>query len=279
MRMIHPGPRAADRVQARNATLRPIAGRLPKGAVLMDAVGDLFAAQGCRGGVLDLAGVVCDPMRFVLPAPSTDGLHAAWYSETHAPDGPWRIHSATATVGCKDGAPFLHCHGIWGDPRQMGHILPFDCRLAEDAQVSGLAAPDAWFEVLPDPETAFSLFTPQGGGEGQGGGAGQGLFARLLPGEDVITAIESLAARHGIARARLHAVGSIDHIRFAEGHGVACHATELRFSNAALTDGRAHIPIEVVEIDGTISCGTLTRGNNPVGVTLELIIEPTEDPK
>ncbi len=271
MRMVHPGPRSPDRVAVRRATLRPMAGVLPKGMTVMQAVGDLFAAHGCKGGVLSLAGVVCDPMRFVLPAPSTDGIHAAWYSDTHAPDGPWVIHSATATVGIKDGAPFLHCHGVWGQPAQMGHLLPFDCVLAQDAQVTGLGAADAWFESLPDAETAFTLFTPQGGDNGPA------ILARILPGEDVITAIETLAARHTITHARLHAVGSIDHITFAQGHGVACHATELRFDGATLTDGRANIPIEVVDIHGTISCGTLTRGNNPVGVTLELIIEPTED--
>lgn len=273
MRMIHPGPRAPERVAARRATLRAIHGVLPAGQTVMQAVGDLFAAHGCKGGVLSLAGVVCDPMRFVLPAPSTDGVHAAWYSDIHAPDGAWMIHSATATVGQKDGAPFLHCHGIWGTPAQMGHLLPLDCVIAQDAHVSGLGAVDAWFDSLPDAETAFTLFTPQGDGHGPA------ILARILPGEDVITAVEALAARHQITNARLHAVGSIDHIRFAEGHGVDCHATELRFAGATLTAGRAHIPIEVVDIAGTISRGTLTRGDNPVGVTLELIIEPTEDIK
>lgn len=271
MRMIHPGPRAPDRVAWRRAHLRPITGVLPKGQTVMQAVGDLFAAQDCKGGVLSLAGVVCDPMRFVLPAPSTDGVHAAWYSDTHAPDGAWVIHSATAIVGLKDGAPFLHCHGVWGNPPQMGHLLPFDSVLAQDVRVTGLGAADAWFDSLPDAETAFTLFTPQGGGDGSA------ILARILPGEDVITAIESLATRHSITNARLHAVGSIDHISFAEGHRVACHATELRFDNAILADGCAHIRIEVVDIDGTISRGTLMRGNNPVGVTLELMIEPTED--
>lgn len=271
VRMIHPGPRAADRVAARRARLVPIAGVLRKGQTVMAAVGDLFAAHGCKGGVLSLAGVVCDPMRFVLPAASTDGVHAAWYSDTHAPAGPVTIHSATATIGIKDGAPFLHCHGIWGDPAQMGHLLPFDSVLAQDAHVTGLGAQATWFDSLPDAETAFTLFTPQGGDDGGG------VLARILPGQDVITAIEGIAARYGITHARLHAVGSIDHITFAQGHGVACHATELRFDNAILADGQAVIPIQVVDILGTISRGTLTRGNNPVGVTLELIIEPMKD--
>ncbi|WP_036745170.1 DUF296 domain-containing protein [Paracoccus sp. N5] len=269
MRMVHPGPRAAERATARRARLRPVRGVLPKGATVMQAVGDLFAAHGCKGGVLDLAGVTCAPMRYVLPAPSSDGIHAAWYSQTHAPEGPVRIDSATATVGWKDGAPFLHCHGIWR--AAMGHLLPFDSVIAADAEVAGLGAAETWFEALPDPETAFTLFTPAGGEDGQG------LLARILPGEDVVTAVEALAARHGIANARLQGLGSIDHIRFAEGHRMDCHATELRLAGAALTRGRAHIPIEVVDIHGNIARGSLTRGGNPVGVTLELIIEPTED--
>lgn len=267
--MIHPGPRADLRVQARPATLVPVGGTLPAGVSVMQAVGDLFAAHGCKGGMLRLDGVTCNPMRYVLPALSTDGLHAAWYSDTHAPEGTWLIESATASVGQKDGAPFLHCHGIWtdGGTQEMGHLLPFDSVLAADAKVSGLGAADTWFESLPDGETAFTLFTPTGDGKGPC------LFVRILPGEDVVTAIETIAADHGLLNANLHAVGSIDHIRFNDGQRVDCLATELHFDGATLTDGKAHIPIEVVDIAGHIHRGTLTRGDNPVGVTLELIIE------
>ncbi|MDR7126711.1 DUF296 domain-containing protein [Pseudotabrizicola sp. 4114] len=268
--MIHPGPRSADRVQAVHTTLIPVRGVLPAGTTVMQAVGDLFAAHGCKGGVLALDGATCAPLRYVLPALSTDGLHAAWYSDTHAPDGPVTITRATATVGWRDGAPFLHCHGIWtpGEVPRMGHLLPFDSVLAADAQVSGLGSSDAWFEGLPDPETAFTLFTPQGGGNGPA------LLARILPEEDCMTAIEALCAAHGIRDARLHGVGSIDHIRFAEGHRMDCLATELRLDGATIRAGRATLPIQVVDIHGTIATGTLTHGGNPVGVTLELIIEP-----
>ena len=266
--MIHPGPRAAVRALAAPASLQPVSGVLPAGRNVMAGVARLFADAGCKGGVVWLDGAICDPMRFVLPAPSTDGLHAAWYSGTHAPGGPVTIDRATATVGWKDGAPFLHCHGTWGGT--MGHLLPFDSVLAADAHVTGLGAPDVWFEALPDAETAFTLFTPQGTG------TGTSLLARILPGEDVITAIEALAARHSMTGARLHGVGSIDHIRFADGGRMDCHATELRLDGAVLANGRATIPIEVVDIRGTIMRGTLERGENPVGVTLELVIERTD---
>lgn len=272
--MVHPGPKAAERAVAVRTSLHPVTGLLRRGESVMQAVGDLFASHGCKGGVLYFDGVPCDPIRFVLPAPATDGLHAAWYSATHAPEGPWVMTSGTASVGWRDGAPFLHCHGLWqpeDGPGTMGHLLPHETRLAADVRVHGLGSRDAWFEGLPDPETAFTLFTPAGGGPG---GA---LVARILPGEDVVTAIETLAAAHGIVAARLHGVGSIDHVTFAEGHRMECLATELRFSDAWLRGGQAEIDIEVVDIDANIMRGRLTRGANPVGVTLELIIEPVKD--
>lgn len=268
--MIHPGPRAPQRTVAVQTALRPIRGILPAGQSVMQAVGDLFAAQGCKGGVLALDGIVCEPLRYVLPALSTDGLHAAWYSEPIAPEGRVTIRHATAMVGWRDDAPFLHCHGIWmpGGAARMGHLLATDSVLVSDCEVTGLGSPDAWFEGVPDPETAFTLFTPQGGGDGRA------LLARILPGEDCVTAVETLCAAHGITEARLHGVGSIDHVRFAEGHRMDCLATELRLDRATLRAGRAVLPIQVVDIEGTIAEGTLTRGQNPVGVTLELIIEP-----
>jgi hypothetical protein len=78
-RLAHPGPRAPDRRQAVAATLRPIKGQLRAGRPVMDEVARLFADHGARGGMLSLEGVVCDPMRLVLPALATDAAHAAFY--------------------------------------------------------------------------------------------------------------------------------------------------------------------------------------------------------
>ncbi|WP_040790039.1 hypothetical protein [Neomegalonema perideroedes] len=269
--MIHPGPRGPERILARRAGLRPITGVLAKGKTVAQAVGELFAAQGCKGGTLRLDGALCAPLRFVLPAPSTDGLHAAWYSAVQAPEGLWRIRQATTSVGWREGAPFLHCHGSWrpetGGAEAMGHLLPPETLLAENLQVRGLGAAESWFEALPDEETAFTLFTPAGGG------SGKGLIARLLPGEDVAGAVEALAAAHGLREARLHGVGSIDHILFADGRRMDCLATELHFTEAFLRAGRASIEIEAVDVHARIMRGALAGEGNPVGVTLELVIE------
>ena len=273
-RMVHPGPRADQRVQALRTGLVPVQRMLRAGETVMAGVARIFADAGCRGGMAFLDGITCDPLRYVLPALSDDPRHAAWYSETVAPVGLTRIIRATASVGMRDGAPFLHCHGLWqtGDaPIAMGHLLPFDSVLAEDARITAIGALDAWFDALPDAETNFTLFQPQGGG------AGRGVLARILPGEDVVTSIETVCAAHGIRDARLHGLGSIDHVRFSQGGRMDCLATELRLHGARLTDGRAHVPIEVVDIAGRIKSGILKRGANPVGVTLELLIEPVEE--
>ena len=273
-RMVHPGPRAARRVQAARTRLVPVAGTLLAGETVMAGVARLFAEAGCPGGVVFLDGVTCDPMRYVLPALSRDASHAAWYSDTFAPEGPVRIEAATASVGQRESAAFLHCHGIWGtgESRAMGHLLPLDSLVAEDAGVSGIGARDAWFDSRPDAETNFTLFQISGGQSGA-----HGLLARIAPGEDVVTAVEALCAGAGWSDARIHGLGSIDHILFQGGTRVDCLATELRFAGARVEGGRAHLPIDVVDIDGTISHGVLARGANPVGVTLEILIEPPKD--
>lgn len=273
-RMIHKGPRAIVRVQDAPTRVVAISGRLRAGETVLGGIARVFADAGCRGGVAFLDGVTCDPMRYVLPALSSDGVHAAWYSDTYAPDGPCRIIRATASVGVKDGQPFLHCHGIWDTPdgTAMGHLL-LDSVVSEDCQITGIGALDAWFESRHDPETLFTLFHAEGHSDGPA------ILARISPGEDVVTAVEQLCADHRITDAMVHGIGSIDHITFADGSTVDCLATELRFDNARVKGGAATLPIDVVDIDGRIYAGTLTRGNNPVGVTLEILIEPSEDGK
>lgn len=272
-RMVHPGPRAAERMQAARTRLVPVAGTLRAGETVMAGVARLFAEARCPGGVVFLDGVSCDPMRYVLPALSRDASHAAWYSDTCAPEGPVRIEAATASVGQREGAAFLHCHGIWGtgESRAMGHLLPFESVVAQDAPVTGIGARDAWFDSRPDAETNFTLFQISGGQPGA-----RGLLARVAPSEDVVTAVEALCAEAGWRDARIHGLGSIDHILFTDGTRVDCLATELHFAGARVEGGRAHLPIDVVDIDGAISHGVLARGANPVGVTLELLIEPKD---
>jgi predicted DNA-binding protein with PD1-like motif len=268
-RLAHPGPRAPDRRQAAAATLRPLSGRLAARRPVLDEVARLFADHGCRGGILWLDGVTCDPMRFVLPALATDGAHAAFYSATHAPEGPVRIGASTATVGWRDGAPFLHCHGQWsgGFGTAMGHLLPSESVVGEDAEVRGIGSPDAWFEAVPDAETNFTLFAAASGG------GSDGLVARLRPDEDVSAALAALCAEHRLPRARVHGIGSIAEPRFADGRHVPCVATEVRIDAGRVAGGQVTLDVSLVDVEGAVHTGRLAPGLNPVGVTFELLIE------
>ncbi len=270
VRLAHPGPRDADRRQAIGATLVPLAGRLSAGRTVMAEVARLFSEADCAGGILHLDGLVCEPFRYVLPAYATDAAHAAWYSATHAPAGPVTIDASTATVGWRDGAAFLHCHGRWsgGFGTAMGHVLPFETIIAADTDVRGIGSPDTWFDAVPDLETNFTLFTPAGESDGTGG-----LLARLRPDEDVCTALVALCADNRIHRARVHGLGSIADPRFADGRHVPCRATEVRIDAATVEAGTATVDVSLVDVDGAIHSGRLAPGLNPVGVTFELLIE------
>ena len=273
-RLAHPGPREPDRRQAVAATLVPLAGTLAAGRPVMAEVARLFSDAGCDGGFLHLDGLVCAPFAYVLPAYAPDATHAAYYSATHTPPGRVTVGASTASVGWRDGAAFLHCHGQWtgGFGTAMGHLLPFNSIIAEDTLVRGLGAVDAWFEATPDLETNFTLFAPERDENGDGSGE-NGLLARLRPDEDVCDALVRLCADARIPRARVHGLGSIANPRFADGRTVACIATEVRIDAATVADGAATVDVSLVDVDGAIHAGRLAPGANPVGVTFELVIE------
>ena len=111
---------------------------------------------------MTLRGGQCEPFRFVMPAASPDAHHAAWFSDTCAPEGPVEIKRACAIVGQRKGKPFVHCHGIWEttEGTRMGHMLAPDTVVAVSMEVTGIGLRGATFKALPDPETNFTLFVP-----------------------------------------------------------------------------------------------------------------------
>ncbi|WP_368669565.1 DUF296 domain-containing protein [Agrobacterium sp. a22-2] len=240
----------------------------------MAAVARMFAEAGCVGGVLSLQGGSCSPYRYVLPALASDKDHAAWYSDTFAPKNGASIIKATAIVGRRDGAPFLHCHGLWDtgeDGVRMGHMLPFDCVIEQPIAVTGFGSTTALFEGLPDPETNFTLFSVQGDPV-----EGGGLFLRVRPNEDICTTIETACRHHAIKEARIFGIGSIYEPVFENGSRIPCIATEIEIESGLVeTTGngpRATLDVAVVDVDGAIFHGRLKHGDNPVGVTFELLI-------
>ncbi|WP_332689447.1 PCC domain-containing protein [Bosea sp. (in: a-proteobacteria)] len=278
-----PGPAPAERVQWAQGGGRQLVLDLKPGQLLLDAIGKAFAAQGFRSGVLRLpAGLPLAPFAYVMPALSATPEHAAFYSETFRPDGVTRIETGALTFGERDGASFFHGHALWREAdgrRNGGHILPDQSFLAEAVQVEAVGIDGACFIAGHDPETNFKLFMPAEWPQAAPQAGGRFYALRLRPNQDVFTALESFCAERGIARAVIHGgVGSTIGARFAGGQIIEPFATEIAITSGSLAPGRsgaleAEITIALVDYTGGMAQGPLRRGDNPVLMTLELVLE------
>lgn len=276
--ILHPGPVAAERMSAVAGSPVPLRFHLEPGLTVDEAVARGFAASGCAGGFVEFQGGRCEPFRYVIPAASPDAGHVAWYSATFEPPGAVEFRRAGAIVGVRDGKPFIHCHGIWdtADGPRMGHLLPPDTTVMEPVEAAGIGFREAMFQATPDAETNFTLFEPVRAGS-TGSGAARALLAKVRPNEDISLAIERICASHGIGAAHVFGIGSLNEVRFADGSRVESHATEvlIRKGGVKSADGelRALLDIDVVDMNGSIFSGEIVRGDNPVCVTFELVIE------
>jgi predicted DNA-binding protein with PD1-like motif len=276
----HPGPAASQRSATVAGSPVPLRFRLDPGLTVDAAVAKGFADAGCAGGIVFFQGGRFEPFRYVMPAASSDPHYAAWYSETFEPAGPVTIPRAAAIVGVRDGKPFLHCHGIWdtAEGPRMGHMLAPMTAVAEAGEVRGIGFREATFEAVPDLETNFTLFEPKEiyTSAPQRAGAGA-LLAKVRPNQDISLAIEEICSRHGITTANIYGIGSLNGVRFVDGTEVPSYATEvlIREGSVRTVDAqpRARLVIDVVDMDGGIFSGELVRGDNPVCVTFELVIE------
>jgi predicted DNA-binding protein with PD1-like motif len=277
-----PGPAEPERVQWLEARGRKLTLELKPG-LLLDAVAEAFAAQGFSSGVLRLpAGLTLAPFAYVMPALSATPEHAAFYSKTFQPDGVTRIGTGALTFGERDGAPFFHGHALWREAdgtRTGGHILPDQSFLAEAISVDAVGLDGAGFVAGHDPETNFKLFMPA---ERPGGGAeagGRFFVLRLRPNRDVFTALEEFCAERGIAHAVIHGgVGSTIGARFADERVIEPFATEIAITAGHVAPGEdgkpeAALAIALVDYTGGMAQGALQRGDNPVLMTLELVLE------
>jgi predicted DNA-binding protein with PD1-like motif len=277
-----PGPLAAERIQWVAARGRAFTFTLEAGVPLLEAARRSFAAEGFSGGVLNVAGGALAPFAYVMPALSKTAANAAFYSDTFRPDGVTRLTTATMTLGVRDGAPFFHCHGLWteeGGRAGGGHILPDETMVAEPFAVEAFGIDGAVFTAEPDGETNFKLFGPVVAPT-SGARADTPAFAlRLKPNQDFAGALEGFCRAHGIARARIRGgVGSTIGARFSDGRIVEPFATELTITSGMIAPGvdgtlAAELDIALVDYTGGLAEGRLLRGDNPVLMTMELVLE------
>ena len=151
-----------------------------------------------------------------------------------------------------------------------GHQRPFF-----QLRIDGAA-----FVSETDPETSFRLFgpvttTPKGDVDSMR----RALALRLRPNQDVAGALEDFCRERGIARARIRGgVGSTIGASFADGRMIKPFATELTITSGMIEPGaggalEATLDVALVDHLGGLAAGRLVRGDNPVLMTMELVLE------
>ncbi|MBY0613783.1 MAG: DNA-binding protein [Beijerinckiaceae bacterium] len=277
-----PGAPREQRTLAVPATVRRQAMTLPAGTALLDAVREALVMHGCRSAVLTLRGGALGPFAYVMPSLPVDEMHAAFYSATFRPAGLTMLDAASLTFGTRDGAPFFHCHGLWteGDGvKRGGHMLPEETVIAEPIKAVAYLLSGAAFEGTLDSETNFKLFEPVADGNGAAVEGNPAFAVRLLPNQDLSHALETFCLDKGITRAAVHGgVGSIIEARFADGTVAPRFATEMFITSGRIevdAAGLAHSAIDVSLVDyaGEVFSGRLIRGDNPVLMTAEIVLE------
>jgi predicted DNA-binding protein with PD1-like motif len=277
-----PGAAVPERIQWVEARGRAFSFTLAAGLPLLEAARRGFAEAGFGSGVLNLRGGALGPFAYVMPALSKTGANAAFYSDTFRPAGITRLKLGAMTFGERDGAPFFHCHALWTETDgdlHGGHILPEESIVAESFEVAAFGIDGAMFIAEPDPETNFKLFGPVARTVTDADTTSRAFALRLRPNQDFAAALESFCRQHGILRARIHGgVGSTIGAHFSGDRTVVPFATELAVTAGAIApgaDGALHAELDIALVDylGGIAEGRLVRGDNPVLMTMELVLE------
>jgi len=284
-RIEQPGPPAPERIQWVEGRGRAFAFTLQAGLPLLEAARRGFAAAGFAGGALNMQGGALGPFAYVMPALSKTGANAAFYSDTFRPDGITRLKMGAMTLGTRDGAPFYHCHALWREASGRlngGHMLPEETIVAEPFEVEAFGIDGAMFTAELDAETNFKLFGPVSIAATGAKTSSRAFALRLRPNQDFAGALEGFCRQHGIFRAKIHGgVGSTIGAQFTDGSRVVPFATELAIRAGTITQGeggalQAELDIALVDYLGGLAEGRLVRGDNPVLMTMELVLEVLE---
>jgi len=277
-----PGRPALERIQWVEVRGRAFSFTLQAGLLLLEAARRGFAAEGFLSGTLNIRGGTLGPFGYVMPALSKTGENAAFYSDTFRPRGLTQLKLATLTLGVRDGTPFFHCHGLWREAdgkMSGGHMLPEATFVAEPFEVEAFGIDGAVFAAEPDSETNFKLFGPVPAKSSPASASSRAFALRLRPNQDFAGSLEAFCRERGIAHAKIRGgVGSTIGARFADGGMIEPFATELAITSGTIAPGTSGAPeaaLDVALIDhtGGIGEGRLIRGDNPVLMTMELVLE------
>lgn len=291
-RIDHPGTPAQERLHSAVCRGQSFETTLEPGHSLIDSVTVAMARFGVTSAAMRLSGGSFDSFAYCMPALSKTSDHAVYFSETFRVEGEVSLETASVTYGVRDGKPWLHCHAVWREPdgrRHCGHLLPDQVRVTNKISATGSAVHGAEFVVTPDLETNFSLFVPRATPSHSATpdalrsvNTRPSYIVRLSPNVDVCHALESFCHQKGITSAMIQGgVGSTVGAVFDDGRIVEPFVTELLIRSGeigldATGQPKARIDIAMVDYKGTVSEGVLERGQNPVLVTFELVIQPLD---
>ncbi len=274
-RLIQPGPIHPERIESFAGRSRKLEFPLLPGLSLNDALTRPLVAAGMKSAALVFHGGALGPFSYVMPGPPDDDSHVAYFSPPRSPPDETVVEIANATFGWRDGEPFVHCHGAWieeGVHRRGGHMLPHETIIVQTTTVHAWALPDIAIQADPDAETNFTLFHPVRAAAAPDGD--RTVVARIRPNEDITTAVETIARRHSITSAIVRgSLGSLIGAHFTDGSKVADHATEVLVLSGHVHHGEAVLDMLVVDMAGAVHEGRLVRGDNPVCITFELVLE------
>ena len=273
-----PGPRQEPRVVSQLGTVHPLEFALEPGLSLLEAVAGPLRRAGFTSAVLELAGGGFGPFAYVLPAAAPDASHAAWYSAQHTPPGGVRLERGCVTFGQRIGQAgsedWLHCHGVWQEAagRRGGHILPKESLVAVPIAARAWGLGGMGFQVVADPETNFTLFTPVPCPPRPDGV--RAIALRIRPDEDLPDALAAACRQRGFHRAILRgSLGSLDGASFVTGAKVPDYATELLVTQGRVGPDGVALSILLADMAGQLHEGQLMPGRNPVCITFEGVLE------
>lgn len=279
-----PGPVHPERVQWVPVYIHQADITLPTGVTLLDGLAQAIQSYGVSSAVFSVVEGGLAPLAYYMPALSPSDDHVAYFSAPfHAP-AEVTLRSGSITLGQREQQPWLHCHAIWADAQGAvgsGHIIPNESRVSRPLRLKAWWMQGASFQVMPDPETNFSLFQivaqPPSALPDRSPNA---FVVRLRPNQDVCMALEAFCAEHGMAAATVRGgVGSLVGIVFDDGRSIEAFATEVFIEQGTImpdAHGQLHADLRIggVAHSGDIAQGRLARGQNAVLITFELIIEP-----
>jgi predicted DNA-binding protein with PD1-like motif len=278
-RLQQPGTAAIKRFESFEGIGHKFDFTLKPGLSINEAIARQLSVASINAAALVLEGGAFAPFHYLMPALSTDGYHAAWYSETYSPAGETQLDHGNVTFGERDGAPFIHCHAIWIEPdgkRCAGHILPHETFVSQPIRATAWGVEDVRMVSEPDEETAFTLFHPVPAEPIAKSNGLRTVIARVGPNEDITEALEAICRKHGFAGAILRGgIGSLIGARYADGSTVEDIATEVFVTHGLVSahSTGTHLEIAMVDTKGNITGGSLLRGENPVCITFELCLE------